>query len=298
MPEAFLKARGLLGDRTAAAELATLAADPWPQRRKEGEAGLDALVARHGRPAVLADLGDLRPEDRVFRIRMRHRDGEEVTDMLADPDRAVAHLAQSLLTDADRLRGYLDEAPTVEAKLWAAYALHRLTGDAAETGALYDTLGRPLVEVTGLDEELRSAIVHEYGRSCQRQSDPRWRIEALCTEPPVRPDPDEQLRRAAGALTAAGRLPQPPVSCGEYHRQGGGTYHVIKFDGGALLVSTLGRFATGRDVDAGVRQALESAGFRWIDEAVGAITVDGLCVYYFGRREPLDIRDLLFYWQD
>ncbi|WP_405569458.1 hypothetical protein OG317_12180 [Streptomyces sp. NBC_01167] len=299
MPEAFLQARGRLGDRTAVRELATLAADPWPRNQALGEAGLDALTARYGLDAVLDDLGDARPEDRAFRVRMRARAGEDVTDALADPDRLVAHLAQSLADDPDRLRLYLDEAPTTDAKLWAAYALYRLTEDAAETRAIHEALGHPRVEVPGLDEELRSAIVHAYAPGCRTQSDPRWRVEVLCTEPPPRVDVDEQLRRATAALTAAHLAPGQPVSCGEHHQQGDGTYHVIAYGGGKeVCVSTLGRFATGHDTDPAARQALESAGFRWIDEATGAIPVTDLCVYYFGNRAPLDVDTLLFYWQD
>ncbi len=222
-----------------------------------------------------------------------------MTDALADPDRKVAHLAQSLADDPDRLRHYLDEAPTTEAKLWAAYALYRLTEDAAETRVIYDALGRPRVEVPGLDEELRFAIVHEYAPGCRRQSDPRWRVEVLCTEPPPRPDVDEQLRRATAALTAANLAPGKPVDCGEHHQQGGGTYHVIAYGGGKqLCVSTLGRFAAGDDTDPAARRALESAGFRWIDDTTGAVRVTDLCVYYFGNRAPLDVGTLLFHWQD
>ncbi|MET9659957.1 hypothetical protein [Streptomyces sp. NPDC006510] len=298
MPPAILKARGLLGDRSAAGELATLAAEPWSGQRAIGEAGLDALVARYGAAAVLADVGDARPEDRAFQVRMRHRAGQDVTDALADPDRSVAYLAQSLLTDPDRLRRYLGEAPTAEAKLWAAYALHRLTGDTAETRAIHDSLGRPRVEVAGLDDELRGVILQEYGHDCEEQSDPRWRVEAICTEPPVPPDEDEQLRRATAALTAAGLAPEPPVSCGERHQQGGGTYHVIRFGESELSLSTLGRFATSYGNEPAARTALESAGFRWIDPLTSAVRVTGLCVYYFGGRKPLDIGALLFYWQD
>ncbi|MET9606007.1 hypothetical protein ABZZ17_13180 [Streptomyces sp. NPDC006512] len=300
MPEAILKARGALGDRTSAEALATLAFSPWGHRQVIGEAGLDALAARYGVEAVLADLGGARPEDRAFGVRMRHRAGEDVADALADPDRGVAHLAVTLLADPERLRGYLAEAPTEEAKLWAAYALYRLTHDTAETRRVYEALGRPRVEVAGLDEELRAAIVHEYGHGCAERSDPRWRIEALCTEPPSGTDAAERTSRAVTALTAAGLTPKPPVSCGEAHHQGDGTYDVIGYGarGGEVLVSTLGRFATDHDDDPAVRRALESAGFRWIDQSVGAIRVTGLGVYYFGRRDPLDIQTLLFYWQD
>ncbi|MGW7453997.1 hypothetical protein [Streptomyces sp. NPDC054787] len=300
MTEAVLKARGRLGDRTAAAALAALAFSPWRHRRAIGEAGLDELTARYGTEAVLAALGTDRPEDRAVAVRLRHRAGEDVTAALADPDRGVAYLAQTLQSDPERLRRYLGEAPTEEAKVWAAYALHRLTGDTAETHRLYEALGRPRVEVPGLDEEVRAAIVHEYGHECAERSDPRWRIEALCTEPPAGPDPAEWLSRATTALTAAALAPQPPVSCGEVHRQGDGTYDVIGYgeSGGEVHISTLGRFAAEENDDPAVRGALESAGFRWIDQAVGSIEVTGLGVYYFGRRDPLDVHTLLFYWQD
>ncbi|MFD9369180.1 hypothetical protein ACFWA6_15965 [Streptomyces sp. NPDC060020] len=301
MREAVLQARGALGDRTAAAELATLAFSHWRTRRAVGEAGLDALMDRHGVEAVLSELGGGRPEDRAVAVRVRDRAGEDVTDALADPDPAVAHLAQSLLTCPDRLRAHLAEAPTADAALWAAYALHRLTGDVAQTRAVYEALGRPRVEVEGLDEEIRRAIVHEYGHECEKQSDPRWRIEALCTEPPQPPDEERQLALATAALAAAGLAPRPPLSCGAANRQGGGTYHVIGYgDGGRseVFISTLGRFAGDHEDDPAARAALEAAGFRWIDGPTGSIRVTGLGVYYFGAREPLDVHTLLFYWQD
>ncbi|MGW7436952.1 hypothetical protein [Streptomyces sp. NPDC054849] len=300
VPEAVLKTRAALGDRTAAGALATLAFSPWRHRREIGEAGLDELAARYGVEEVLAELGGARPEDRSIGVRLRQRAGEDVTGALADPDRAVAYRAQAFLTDPERLRGYLDEAPTQEAKLWALYALHRLTDDTAETRRVYEALGRPRVEVAGLDEELRAAIVHEYGQWCEERSDPRWRIEALCTERPSGSDAAERLLRATAALTAAGLAPKAPVSCGEANSQGDGTYDVIGYGAGdrEVHISTLGRFAADHDDDPAVRRALETAGFRWIDPAVGSVRVTGLGVYYFGSREPLDVHTLLFYWQD
>ncbi|MGW6709401.1 hypothetical protein ACWGDE_31570 [Streptomyces sp. NPDC054956] len=300
VPEAVLKTRAALGDRTAVGALATLAFSQWRRERETGEAGLDALAARHGVEAVLAELDGARPEDRAIGVRLRGLAGEDVTDALTDPDRGVAHRAQALLTDPERLRGYLAGAPTVEAKLWALYALHGLTGDTAETRRAYEALGRPRVEVAGLDGELRAAIVREYGPGCAERSDPRWRIEALCTEPSPGPDPAEQLLRATAALTAAGLAPKAPVSCGEVNQQGDGTYHVIRYgeSDGEVHISTLGRFATDDEDDPAAREALESAGFRWIDETIGSIRVTGLDVYYFGSRNPLDVHTLLFYWQD
>ncbi|MFB6820729.1 hypothetical protein ACFCXA_03945 [Streptomyces virginiae] len=300
MAEAVLGARGALGDLTAARALATLAFDPWRRRRETGEAGLDALAARHGVQAVLAQLDASRPEGRSTAVRLRDLAGEDVTDALADPDRQVAFRAQERLTDPRRLRGYLAEAPTEEAKLWAAYALHRLTEDIDETRRLYEELGRPRVEVTGLDEELRTAIVHEYGRWCEEPSDPRWRLEALCTEPPPAGDTAERLRRALAALTAAGLAPKPPISCGEDNGSGDGTYDVIRYgeSGDAVFLSTLGPFAAGEDDRPDVRRALESAGFRLLDDAVRAIQVTDLGVYHFGSRGPLSVDTLVFYWQD
>ncbi len=296
MPEAFLKARAGLGDRSVLPELATLAASEWSHRRELGEAGLYTLARRYGNEAILAELGDERPEDRAARLRLQ--DAELDVFALADPDRSVAHLARSLLTDEHRVRAYLDEAPTTEAKLWAAYALYHLTEDTVETRAIYDHLGRPRVEVAGLDEELRSAIVHQFAEGCQAHSDPRWRVEVLCTEPPAHPDQDEQLARAIAALTAVGLEPASPVSAGEHNQQGEGTYHVIECGEGSVFISTLGRFATGHEVAPTARQALEATGFRWIDEETGAIEVTDLCVYYFGARVPLTVDTLLFYWQD
>ncbi|GAA1666387.1 hypothetical protein GCM10009830_10060 [Glycomyces endophyticus] len=297
MHEAILKGRGVLGDRTAASELATLAHSPWPRHRAVAEAGLNALVARYGVEVILADLGE-RPEDRAFRVRVRHRAGGDVTEAFADPDVGVAHLAHSLADDAERVRAYVDRAPTVDAKIWAACTLYRLGCSVAEVRAIDDSLGRPRVDVTGLDDEIRGAIVGEYASRSQARTDPRWRLEAICARPVPPPDEDDQLRGVTTALVSANLEPKWPVSCGEEAGQGGGTYHVIEYRDGSIWVSTLGRFVTGEDDDVAARGVLEAAGFRWIDRDLGSITVTGLCVYHFGERAPLNVGTLPFYWQD
>ncbi|MFJ8627958.1 hypothetical protein ACIRD3_34680 [Kitasatospora sp. NPDC093550] len=322
--QAFLKARGVLGDRTATAGLADLAANPWRHLRELGEAGLDALADRHGLATVLADLGAARPEDRLARDRLRHRAGPDATrhgparsladpsagslggfladslaDSLADPDRLVAHQAHTLVTDPDLLRTLLGSNPPEEAALWAVCALHRLTGDDAEARAWYERLGRPRVEVPGLPEDVRRAIVHEYAGWCEPGTDPRWRVEALCTEPPAAVDVDVQLRRVTEALSAVGIAFEPPVSAHQDNGAGEGSYHLVRLGGDedALFASTLGPFVGGAD-DSPARPALERAGLRWVDEATAGTTVTGLCVYHFGERGPLTVDTLLFYWQD
>ncbi|MFJ8045733.1 hypothetical protein ACIRBX_35010 [Kitasatospora sp. NPDC096147] len=297
---AVLQARGRLGDLTAARELATLAFSPWQHEEATGEAGLAGLVGRLGSERVLAELGVGRPEDRWFGFLTRYRADADVTDALADPDPSVAFRSHHLQSDPARLREYADRAPTEQAALLAAYAVHELTDDRAELRSRYAALGSPRVTVPGLDEEVRRAILHEYAPWCQSATDPRWRVEALCTPAPEPVDQEAQLARATAALAHAGLAPQPPVHCREDNRQGDGTYHVIRYGGAEdpVLVSTLGAFATGEDDDCPARPVLEAAGLRWIDAETGSVRVTDLYVYYFGSRAPLTVDTLLFFWQD
>ncbi|MFF2142940.1 hypothetical protein [Kitasatospora sp. NPDC058190] len=304
--EAFLKARGRLGDRTATGDLAVRAAEPRDVQRGAGEAGLNALADRCGLPAVLEDLGEARPEDRLARDLLRHRAGQDITASLADPDRMVAHHAYLLATDPARLRAYLAGRPPVEAALWAVCALHRLTGDAEETADRYARLGRPRVDVPGLPEQMRRAIVHEYAAASERGTDPRWRLEAICGEPPAPVDVEGQLRRSIEALGGAGIAFEAPVDAFEHHGIGSGTYHAIRLgEGGTVRVSTLGPFVgtlgewdRTLDDDSPARTALERAGFHWVERATANLIVTDLCVYWFGRRLPLNVDTLLYFWQD
>jgi hypothetical protein len=129
-------------------------------------------------------------------------------------------------------------------------------------------------------------------------TDPHWLVERVCVDLPT-PDVEAQLARAIAALEAAGLAPGTPVEIGEVNQQGSGTYHVIDLvDQGAVSVSRLGPFVMGDDAQPLARRVLMAAGFRWIDDELATIRVDGLAVYYFGRRAPLDVHTLLFYWQD
>ncbi|MFC7216992.1 hypothetical protein ACFQLX_02225 [Streptomyces polyrhachis] len=297
----ILKMRALLGDRSALPALAGTVGSSEVRAARLCGAGLDALVARYGLDALLTDFDDRLPQDRIRALRVRHRAGEDVTDALADPDREVAQeAARTCRLDVDRLRAYLDHAPTPEAKLWATYALACTARGEAYADEVYGALGP--VEVAGLDDEICRAIVHTYEVWSGSRTGPRWRLEALYSEPPAPVDEEGQLLRVAAALAAAGLSPQPPSSGAHDHGGGGrATYHAIGFADGRsrLLVSTLGRFVTGEDpgrTDSAVRRALESEGFRWIDDATGAVAVPDLAVGVLDHHPDLSVRDVLFFW--
>jgi hypothetical protein len=296
--EAILKARAALGDLTVVSEVATLANDPWVRSRAIGEAALDALIDHHGTATIEAALGTDRPEDRVFHVRMLARRGGDVIGAFADPDLKVATVACELAVTSDvphdeTLLDHVVTGPTIESRLWAAYVLHRRGRDIRD---LWRAIDSPRIEVAGLPDEIRHAILREYAGT--PPTDPHWLVERVCVELPT-PDIDEQLERAIAALDAAGLAPGKPVGIGEVNRQGDGTYHVIDLvDDGAISVSMLGPFVTGDETQLIARRALMAAGFRWIDPEVAAIRVERLAVYYFGKREPLDVHTLLFYWQD
>lgn len=178
-----LKVRAVLGDRLVLPELAGRAS--WTEDRvaRPAKAGLDALLARYGLETLLTGLGTRSTRGRIAAITVRHHAGEDVTDHLADPDREVAYATACMCRrDEDRLLAYLDRAPTVEAKLWTAYALYWNPYGEQDAEELFDSLGR--VEIAGLDEEVRWAVLHEHMPDMTGpQTDPRWRLELLLSEP-------------------------------------------------------------------------------------------------------------------
>jgi hypothetical protein len=156
---------------------------------------------------------------------------------------------------------------------------------------------------------VRSTIVRAYALGTEVGTDVRWLIEGLTL--PRWNDTEEQAMRAehapvVQALRTAGIEVGDPISAGEWHSQGSGTYAVLPLEGGHLSLSTLGRFAaqhSGECTHAAalidrVRRALASVGWQWLDDAVLSVTVSGLNVYFLGEREPLTVRELLFNWED
>jgi hypothetical protein len=284
---AIVRTRARFGDVTAVPDLVRLMESEWRHRRMVAEQGIDML----GQRAVLDALGfdsalslmlfGPTPEARVLGVRWADPD---ITQALADEERMVAREAYDRLADVpddheELVRMVADRAP---GHLWALAVL-AARGEPIDVQWL--ALGRPRVDVPGLPEDVRAAIVREYVPGT-RDTDPRWMLEAACLPDP---EPADVLTEALAAL--APFRPAPPVTAGDHHQQGEGTYHVVDTAAGRVMVSTLGRFFWSDDLP-------DLPGFRRIDDTVGGIVVTGLPVYFFGRREPLTVQDLVFYWQD
>lgn len=281
------------------------------------------LIDAHGVMRVLDVLGaasltalaltGARPEDRLLGVRLLHRSGDDVSAALADVDVVVAHQAYELLAESrcpddavlhalvaaghDAITGGIGTSTpsgAAGACLWALGVLHRRGVDIAPT---WRALGAPRVPLDGVPDNVRLAIVREYAPG-QRQTDPRWILEAACAALPPEPDAVVQLQRAVDALTVCGLHPEEPLEAGEIYHQGSGTYHQIAVDDGNVQISTLGPFASIDTEAPGAEAALASAGFYSVEAALGRIIFAGLHVYHFGARDPLTVGELLFYWQD
>jgi hypothetical protein len=303
-----LRARGALADLSAADALAELAADPWWHREPVGREGLDMLIDWHGLPAVLAELGASSAEELLTagsteaRRLVAQRLVDDVTPALGDPSTALARKAYEYLAETEdhgaELQRLVEGRGPGQAHLWALAVLHRRGADIRPA---WEALGRPQIDLPSVPDDIRAAIVRTYVPG-ERDTDPRWLLERACLQPAVGPDGSELLRRAVGALADAGLQQEEPVSAGDLRQQGEGTYYLIATAGGDVLVSTLGpyirRSLSEPGSDRRARDALVSAGFREVDDALAATRFEGLSVYYFGERRPLQVRDLLFYWQD
>ncbi len=281
---AIVRARARLADTTVVPQLVAMAADEWPHRRTAARQALDVL----GEGPVLAALGVadahtlmLTGDTEAIRL-LGMRWAADVTEALADPSPLVAREAYEWLAetpdDHDTLLTMVEHrAP---GHLWA---LAVLAARGEPVRPMWEALGRPVIELPTVPQDIREAIVRHHAPGTAR-TDPRWLLEAAFL-PPARPR--EALPEAMAALAPLN--PQPPVEAGEWHGSGEGTYHVITTDAGGIQVSTLGPYYRG---DA------ELPGFRRIEPPLASVVFAGLPVYYFGRRAPLTVDDLLFYWQD
>ncbi len=169
---------------------------------------------------------------------------------------------------------------------------------APEVRARLDPLDAVRVPLPGVPQDVREAILRAHLPG-ERTTDPRFHLEGLglggC-------DLDAEAQhpgRAHAALAAAGVRVREPTPIGEVYGQGGGSYAVIDAGGTSIDVCTIGPFARSEGSASGhIVGILESVGLRFIDAELGARVFEGLGVYYFGKREPLTVGELLFYWQD
>lgn len=203
---------------------------------------------------------------------------------------------------------------------WAAFVLLETRGNPSVTLAPYlesqDVFKTPWTFKS--PKGVREAIINHYVPNRQTGTDIRYVLEkALSASKPylsAKADRDELM----SALQKQGLSIESCKSIGDAHQQGGGTYWLIQIGGGntrvRLDVCELGKFVScvhqSEDyafIDASpeshlkilaCKTAAEKLGFVWIESEHLEPVVPGLNVYFFGAREPLPIRDLLFYWQD
>jgi hypothetical protein len=296
---AIPRARAQLGDLTATDQIVELSACERDRDREVGEQAIDLLIAPYGIRSVfgVGSAGELMvhaatAERRLLGVRLQQRSGGDLTAALADSATMVARAAYERLADdpdaADTLQTMVGEC--APGHLWALAAL---AAQGHPIGEHWIRLGRPRIELPGVPSDVRAAILRRWAPG-QRDTDPRWLLEAACTPPPEWPCGDALVERAMSALTAAGLDPGPPQSAGEEYRQGAGTYYNIDTTSGRVVVSTLGPFFSAADQDA--IDAMN--GFRHIDRRLANTVFTGLSVYYFGDRKALPVGHLLFYWQD
>ncbi|MEZ4294315.1 MAG: hypothetical protein R3B70_05015 [Polyangiaceae bacterium] len=325
--DAVVSACARLGDIEAAVAALRLRYDAWTHRRHTGEAAVQALQERVGTlglarafgaaDASAEELGGLsrrHPEAVVRRwaIDVAPADAPWLTETLGDEEWVVAEGAEAAILRGgpavgESLRALAREAgaaPEVRAR--AILALLR-RGQEEEARSLWSAFEDGRIELIGVPDAIRRAVLHHYLPG-QRGTDPRWVLEGeldlgidLHTERYAGPDeaPEQILAAARQALEQAGFTSGKATPIGFIRQQGDGTYCHLETSAGVLEISELGRFvATEEDLPARARESLKQAGFLFVEGALAADFFDGLNVYFFGRREPLSIYNLLFYWQD
>jgi len=106
------------------------------------------------------------------------------------------------------------------------------------------------------------------------------------------------------------------VSCGDFHGTGGGSYWFFDLGFIQFIVSTLGKYLSFIEftdewnfdvVDIPKQQSdklnnflnfVVEDGYKILNPDLLKNIVPGLNVYFFGVRENLEIKDLVYYWQD
>ncbi len=141
----------------------------------------------------------------------------DVTQALADEERMVAREAYDRLVHVtdhhDELhRMVADRAP---GHVWA---LAVLAARGEPIDDQWEALGRPRVDVPGLPEDVREAIVREYVPGT-RDIDPLWLLEAVCLPDKEPPDPLPLAMAALAPLDQNRTGPAGVPSCRRDPRQ-------------------------------------------------------------------------------
>lgn len=176
--------------------------------------------------------------------------------------------------------------------------------------------------------------MREYGRYPERDSDIRWKLEGnysflitttACIYEPMEDVPNPLIEEVKKKLRLSGWKIQGPLPCSRVFPGGSGTFDALIIpiqsnDSECVDVyfSRLGPYA--RTVMSHLRpkkkkkdqilapsfnaamsiteKALNEVGIQLLDQTLLDFVFPDLCVYFFGSRVPLPIKDLLFYWQD
>ena len=206
------------------------------------------------------------------------------------------------------------------AQSWAAYVLSEISEIPTVSLEPYlenqDVFKKPWKFET--PEVVRDSIIKHYVPDCESGTDIRYNIEHRSSERNVYATAILDRDGLIADLKRQGLSIEFCKSIGEVRQQGGGTYWVAKVKcentNIYLNISTIGKFIDcahqSKDfefLDSSpqahpnimlCKTTAEGLGFLWLESPLLDNYVPDLNVYFFGDREPLQIRDLLFYWQD
>ena len=246
---------------------------------------------------------------------------EKCRDLLSSSNwlvqmKAAEWLTENLSNPQTILEMVGNNTLSLESRRWAAFVFVELGGDTDELTKL-DMYGENLCAVEwGFKSpaSIRKAIVQEYAPGMAPGSDIRYRIENQIDNSPIYSEAENDRQRLLEALKDSTITVTSCQSAGDFNQQGDGCFWVISMlfesERYHLNLSSLGPFAASYHIDAegygkqpdqfdkAIQEILKQVDVIWIDENFQSQIVPALNVYFFGSREPLSIRDLLFYWQD
>ena len=254
-------------------------------------------------------------------------DTTKLIDAFHDPDWGVREQARrKLISISDpnlnaRLKEVFENTnATLEVRSWAGATLEARKGSANDLVG-EDTPSEIWRVPWSFDcpDQVRDTIVGTYGENGEHGTDVRYRIEASLVPNEYSEECATQDRNRLIEELKANSIEITEVQdAGEYNQQGWGSFWVLRLgehaDASELRVSTFmpavmlmgvrrrnhGKSVgyTGPQEDSVYHRIAETLGFQWIGSDLAKQVVPDLCVYFFGKHEPLPVSDLLFYWQD